>query len=296
MRADAKKRFRQTRPSNCVHCATLIKCNIYRHVAKFHLDLAQLWRCPVSWCTVWKGTPQDCMDHVRGAHDVPWVVKAAKIEQFVPPWTFHRQVWLDSLKAGHSGISTDILLFSDINLSLVHHYRIHKRGLPHSTFRKDYMSRMRALLSLPVAQPQDLPDVVSPPAELLEESPRWTRCAKRRIRPVRVMSGSVGDLPVLTLQDPADAKGALVYDCRPPLLPVSLQLCNMGPLSARRTEVSASVAVPPWDDGQMICSMWSDEVVFPELGVVPLVDSGTDLEDGLPTPDACSDCFPDLPK
>ena len=30
-----------------------------------------------------------------------------------------------SLKPCHSGISTDILLFSDINLSLVHHYRIH---------------------------------------------------------------------------------------------------------------------------------------------------------------------------
>ena len=115
MCADAKKRFRQTRSSNCVHCGTLIKCDMYRHVAKFHLDLAQLWRCPVSWCTVWKGTPQDCMDHVRGAHNVPWVVKSANIEQFVPPWTVHRQVWLDSLKAGHSGISTDILIFSDIN-------------------------------------------------------------------------------------------------------------------------------------------------------------------------------------
>ena len=66
MRAEAKKRFRQTRPSSCVYYGTWIKCDMYRHVAKFHLDLAQLWRCPVSWCTVWKGTPQECMDHVRG--------------------------------------------------------------------------------------------------------------------------------------------------------------------------------------------------------------------------------------
>ena len=43
MRADAKKRFRQARPSKCVYCGTMIKCDIYRHVAKFHLDLAQLW-------------------------------------------------------------------------------------------------------------------------------------------------------------------------------------------------------------------------------------------------------------
>ena len=56
MCAEAKQRFRQTRPSSCVYCGTWIKCDIYRHVAKFHLNLAQLWRCPVSWCTVWKGT------------------------------------------------------------------------------------------------------------------------------------------------------------------------------------------------------------------------------------------------
>ena len=54
MRAEAKQRFRQTRPSSCIYCGTWIKCDMYRHVAKFHLDLAQLWRCPVSWVTVWK--------------------------------------------------------------------------------------------------------------------------------------------------------------------------------------------------------------------------------------------------
>ena len=26
------------------------------------------------------------MDHVRGAHDVPWDVKSASLEKFVPPW------------------------------------------------------------------------------------------------------------------------------------------------------------------------------------------------------------------
>ena len=71
---------------------------------------------------------------------------------------------------------------------------------------------------------------MSSPAELMEESPRRTRRAMRRIRPVRVMSGSVSDLPILTLQDPANTQGELVYDCRPPLLPMSLQLCDLGPL------------------------------------------------------------------
>ena len=83
MRSAAKQRFRQSRQSSCVYCGSLIKCTMYRHVARFHLDVAQLWRCPVSWCTVWKGTPQDCMDHLRGAHDVPWEVKSACLEKFL---------------------------------------------------------------------------------------------------------------------------------------------------------------------------------------------------------------------
>ena len=149
----------------------------------------------------------------------------ANMEQFVPPWTVHRQVWSDYLKAAHSGVSTNILLFSDLNLLLTHHYRVHKRGLPHIAFQKDYMSKLQALLPVPMVLPSD---TASPPVELRDESPQRTRLAQRRIRPVQVMNGSGCDLPILTLQDPADAQGAVVYGCRPPLLPVSLQLGDMG--------------------------------------------------------------------
>ena len=82
-------------------------------------------------------------------------MKTANMEQFVPPWTVHRQVWSDSLKAAHSRVSTDILLFSDLNLSLPHHYRVHKRGFPHIAIRKDYMSKSQALLPVPVVLPSD---------------------------------------------------------------------------------------------------------------------------------------------
>ena len=208
MRADAKKRFRQARPGPCRYCGTVIRCDMYRHVAKFHLDLAQLWRCPVSWCTVWKGTPKDCMDHVRGVHDVPWIAKKANMEKSIPPWTVCRQMWLDSLKAGHSGISTDIMLFSDLGLSLTHHYRIHRHGFPHIAFWWEYMSKLRALLPV-------MPETGSPSSGQSDETPRRPRRYRRRIRPVRVMWGSVGDLPILMLQDPADVQGAVVHDCRP---------------------------------------------------------------------------------
>ena len=83
------------------------------------------------------------MDHIRGAHDVPREIKSASLEKFLPPWTVTRQVWTGSLTPRHSGISTDVLLFSDIGLSLVHHYRVHKRGLQHIAFRRNYMSHLR---------------------------------------------------------------------------------------------------------------------------------------------------------
>ena len=61
---------------------------------------------------------------------------------------------------------------------------------------------------------------------------------------MRIMAGSVSDLPILTLQNPADAQG--------PLLPVSLQRGDLGMFTRLRPEVSASVAVPPWEEGPSI--------------------------------------------
>ena len=149
MKQAARVQYRKKPPAPCEFCGTLIRCDMYRHVARCHLDLAQLWRCPVSWCTVWKGAPQDLMDHVRGAHRVPEEIQNIKLETLIPPWTVTWQVYTDSLTSRHSGISNDILLFSDIGLSLAHHYRVHKRGVPHVAFRRNYMAQLRALLPLP---------------------------------------------------------------------------------------------------------------------------------------------------
>ena len=68
---------------------------------------------------------------IRGAHNVPGEIRKVSLEKLFPPWTVTRQVYTDSLTSRHSGISNDVLLFGDIGLSLVHHYRVHKRGLPH---------------------------------------------------------------------------------------------------------------------------------------------------------------------
>ena len=149
MRKSAKKESSQTRPMPCRFCGKVIRVDMYRHVARLHLDLLQLWRCPIAWCTTWKGSPQDCLEHVRSGHDAPWVSKTASIEKYAPPWTVRRELWTDSLRIEHSGISTDMLLFSEVGMPLTQHYHVYKGGLPHAVFRTDYMARLRSLLRSP---------------------------------------------------------------------------------------------------------------------------------------------------
>ena len=118
MQQAAKLQYRKKQPAQCDFCSRTIRCDMYRHVARCHLKLAQLWRCPVAciWCTVWKGALQDLTDHVRYAHRVPEAVNQVKLEKIIPPWTVTREVYTESLTPRHSGISNDILLFSDIGL------------------------------------------------------------------------------------------------------------------------------------------------------------------------------------
>ena len=103
--------------------------------------------------------------------------------------------------------------------------------------------------------------------------------------PSSIVEESVGELPTLTAQDLSDLQGALVYDCRPPLLPVSLRLDDIGPLSLSRTVVSASLAAPPQEDFMEIGGVSPEGVAVPELGVASLVDTDTELEDELTTPE-----------
>ena len=105
---------------------------------------------------------------------------------------------------------------------------------------------------------------------------------------MRVVEISFGDLPVLTLQDPSDVQGAVVFDCRPPLLPVSLDLSGMGLLSGLPPAASASVGVwecLPMNMAYRSVGGNSDGLVIPELGFAALEDSGTNLEDELPMMD-----------
>ena len=65
LRRECKRRFRSLQAGMCSYCGRHIVHSMTRHVSTYHLDLEQLWRCSVSWCSLWKGTPQDCIDHIR---------------------------------------------------------------------------------------------------------------------------------------------------------------------------------------------------------------------------------------
>ena len=89
----------------------------------------------------------------------------------------------------------------------------------------------------------------------------------------------------MTVQDVPDLTGAIIYDCRPPLLPVSRRMNDVGLLPRSRPVASASLAAPPPEDPMVIGGASPEGVAVWELGVTPPNDSGTDLEDELPTPE-----------
>ena len=98
----------------------------------------------MSWCNQWKGTPHDCIDHLQQKHSTPTSVKAATLGCWFPPWTVTRGVWRQALKHQVSGISTDVLLFSEYGFTLVHHYWVFGWGVAHAALRRPFMEKLRS--------------------------------------------------------------------------------------------------------------------------------------------------------
>ena len=136
----------QSMYSSCTHGGKYIQQNLGKHIALYHMELAQLWRCSVTWCTVWKGTAQECVDHLRRTHDESQMVKAANLARYFPPWTVTRGQWSEMTRPSISGVAIDTLLFSWIGVPLFHRYRIISRTGTHAAFRGMYMRRLHAFL------------------------------------------------------------------------------------------------------------------------------------------------------
>ena len=100
-----------------------------------HLELGQLWRCPVEWCTVWKGSVRDCLGHLNDKLGGSTFFALKNVAKFFPPWTVTREVWQTALRPDVSGIAVDACLFHEAGCRLVHRYRVHKDPFPHPALR-----------------------------------------------------------------------------------------------------------------------------------------------------------------
>ena len=95
--------------------------------------------------------------------------------------------------------------------------------------------------------------------------------------------GSAVDVPILTEQNPAEMVGEPVFDCRPPLLPVSIPLSGLSPatISGARDCTSNQQLE---ESGRSIMNMDTNEISINRIVSFAWNDSGTDVEDELPSP------------
>ena len=107
-----------------------------------HLELGQLWRCPVTWCAVWKGSGRACLEHLAEKHEGSTLEIKTHVTQFFPPWTVTRDVWHDALRPDVSGVAVDALLFHEAGSRLVHRYRVYKDPFPHPALRDGVIPRL----------------------------------------------------------------------------------------------------------------------------------------------------------
>ena len=112
------------------------------HMIAIHLELAQLWRCPVEWCAVWQGSVRACLEHLTEKHGGTTFFAMKNVAKFFPPWTVTRSVWLHALRPDVSGIAVDALLFHEVGRRLVHRYQIYRNPFPHPALQDGVVSRL----------------------------------------------------------------------------------------------------------------------------------------------------------
>ena len=91
--------YRYAHPGYCPQCKTKTDSSLESHMMCCHLGLGQLWRCPVEWCAVWKGSVRECRDHFNDKHSGSVTLDFEKVSRSrsVPAWTVTRQFWEQAL-------------------------------------------------------------------------------------------------------------------------------------------------------------------------------------------------------
>ena len=129
------KAFRYGGPGYCAVCDIRVHSALDAHMVACHLELGQLWRCPVTWCAVWKGSGRACLEHLAEKHGGSTLEIKNNVAQFFPPWTVTRDVWHEALRPDVSGVAVDALLFHEAGSRLVHRYRVYMDPFPHPALR-----------------------------------------------------------------------------------------------------------------------------------------------------------------
>ena len=91
--------------------------------------------------------------------------------------------------------------------------------------------------------------------------------------------------PRLMEQDPRMAAGAVVFDCRPAELPVSVDVLGIDMQKVRRAEPPAEPFIALAERRQEFRGPMCLDHIDPELEVIPLLDSGTDCQEESSSPD-----------
>ena len=129
----------------CPVCQTKSDEGLDTHMMCHHLALGQLWRCPVEWCAVWKGSVRECRDHFSDKHRDSETVNFDQVLKSMPSWTVPRDFWAKALRPEISGIAVDVMLFHESGRKLVHKYRVYRDPLPHPALREGRISKLISL-------------------------------------------------------------------------------------------------------------------------------------------------------
>ena len=121
------------------------------HMMCNHLGLGQLWRCPVEWCAVWKGSVRECLDHLNEKHSGSETLDFDKVSKSFPAWTVTRDFWEQALNPEISGIAVDIQLFHESGRRLVHKYHVYRDPLPHPALREGRITKLISLVNRAMA-------------------------------------------------------------------------------------------------------------------------------------------------
>ena len=143
--------YRHAQPGYCPMCKTLPDSSLESHMMCVHLELGQLWRCPVDWCAVWKGSVKECREHFNDKHGDSATLDFANVSRSFPPWTVTQELWQMALQPEISGIAVDVRLFHEAGSRLVHKYRIYKDPIPHPALRGGVIPKLLSFVGRAMA-------------------------------------------------------------------------------------------------------------------------------------------------